>query len=231
MSRSRPTSGSANPAVRTLEWKGGAGHWRYWDKAASAVVTQDAIRFAVLDELSSISGFAESYGNSGYSNEVHSTKREPLEVKVFTGKGQTKTVATGLYDDIKGDIPAGLKYTKVIYALDLDTKETVRLLLTGAALSAWIDSEIDKRGGIVQDGVTEGKKGAVKYKMPVFREAEMEDGDEALALEADKVLQAYLDAKAGGGKPAAAADDDPPAEPVPVDDYDGDAPIDDAPPF
>jgi len=164
MSRSRKSTGAQNPAAKTMEWKGGSdsGHWKYWDKDAQTEVAVKGLRFLVLDELSSVSGWAEQYNGSGFSNEVHSTNNEPLVVRVFVGKGKTKVVAEGLYADIKGNLPAGLKYTKVIYAYDIDNKETIRLLLKGAALSAWINSELDKQYIVEQTEYADGKKGAIK---------------------------------------------------------------------
>jgi hypothetical protein len=195
MSRSKPRSETnTNPASITLEWKGGEGHWRYWNKAEKKQEHVNSVSFVLLDELSSISGFAEQYGTSGFSNEVHSTKTEELVVRVFRDAG-AKVVCRGLYSDIKADLPSGLKYTKVLYALDVSSKKIIRLLLSGSALTSWINTEIDRNGVISQERTQDGKKGAVKFKIPVFESSEISQEDDELALEADKELQEYLESR------------------------------------
>lgn len=231
MSRSRPNNNISNPAKRTMEWKGSIGKWEWWDRDAKEKRHVESVRFAVLDQLASVCGYAEAFNASGFSNEVHSTKREPLQVKVFRGKGKVETVARGLYSDIKGDLPKGLKFAKIIYALDVDTDEIVRLILQGAALNQWIELDVNVNGLVKQTGTIEGKKGAVTFQMPVFEEEEITQAQEEAAVEADQLVQDYLDSKKAlqEAQPEPEVEPEPATSPIvkqePEDDEDEDDPI------
>ena len=222
MSRSRPNEFTKNPAVRTLEWRGSEGHWKWYDKEKKEKMKQVGLRIAVLDELSGVGGYSDAHQCNFFSNEVHSTKREPLTVKFFPAKGKLAVHGTGLYEDLKANLPAGIGYVKVVYALDLDTGDIIRLALSGSATPAWINMTVDKHGAVIQAETEDGKKGAVKFKIPIFTGADLSADEEQKAIEADKRVQNYLDEqKARTGIEAEAADDgnqqgppltEPPAE-------------------
>jgi len=216
MSRSNQTEFIRNPATMNIEWSGSEGNFHYWDKEKKEQISLDGIRFAVLDELSCVRGWIEEQKSNAFSNETHNLKSEPLVVKFFKD-GKPRTLTEGFYSDIKDNINAqGIKYNKVIYALLLDTNVIVRIYIKGAAMSAWIDKGFNGQTGIIEvNDFIAGQKGAVKFKMPKFVNATISSEDDALAIEADKELQAYFKQKPVETEsvPDAVTDKTEPAEP------------------
>lgn len=190
-----------NPCKKFIEFKGDTGVFRYWDKAAKKNVELPVpIKFIVLDELSTIKGFNEAMGCGIYSNEVHSTQRQPLTVRMFKGSESI----TGLYADIKPRIMSiGGKYCKSVYAamINGDKLELVNFQLMGAASRAWMEKTVDTSTQIVCfESSTDDKKGAVKFKVPVFTGLALSKEQLAEAVVMDKALQAFLSAKRANDK-------------------------------
>lgn len=197
MSFSNPTI--ENPVSKFITFKGDKGILQYYKKSETEGEKGENVEikmpclFVVLDELSTIKGFNDETESGIYSNEVHSLGKEELNVRTFKGGKSIK----GKYSDIKGDIKQlGGKFTKSVYAL-LVTKESTEIVnfqLSGAAFSAWMDCKINKQKfviGIV--GTTDEKKGAIKYKKPVFKAFNMDKRVYDAAIAADNTLQKYLE--------------------------------------
>lgn len=182
-----------NPCKKFIEFKGNTGVFQFWNKEKKETEQVALpISFIVLDELSTITGFSDMTQSGIYSNEVHSLKDETLNVRTF--KGGLKVV--GLYADIKGKIAEmGGKFCKSVYA-GLITKEGLELVnfqLKGISFSSWLNKEFDvTTSGVTIEDCSDGKKGAVKYKIPNYKSLEVADILMDEAKELDKVIQSYL---------------------------------------
>ncbi len=207
MSRSKPRQTAVNPAKATLEWvgHGEGGHFRSWikdeseEKGGRVVELKLPLRFAYLDCRKGISGFMESVSRNGYSNEVDDTRRQSLHVKYYDGK-LVHTVAEGLYADIKDTCKAsGLKFTNFVYAVlcsdgceDIPAGSTVRIPLRGGAGSEWISFELRDGENFAVSGFEDRKKGATKYRVPVFERCEVSNEEDQIACDEDRLLQEYF---------------------------------------
>jgi hypothetical protein len=227
MSRSKPTEERAkNPATMFLEWKSSLKSFVFYDKDKKENVTIPTdTKFIVLDQLSTVTGFDDTYGTGYWSNEVRYVGNEELAVCVWDTKSNGKRVlAKGLWKDIKGSV--GAKYAKSIYCMaKIDGEyKLVNLKVSGASLTAWIKFVEEAGGdsalyGETVVGIKEiatGKKGAVTYHYPIFHVASKKLTQEAMeqAADMDKRLQAYLDAYIEHGDSPALDDD----EGIPYDD-------------
>jgi len=119
--------------------------------------------------MATIKGWHDASGSGIYSNEVKSTKTEPLSVRAFKG-GE---IANGLYQDIKSKVnSAGGDYHVSLYA-ELNG-EIVNFSFKGAALMTWSDFAKENRKSFLGNyvnvvGALDAKKGSVKYSTPVFQ--------------------------------------------------------------
>lgn len=200
MSISAPSAaGSKNPATKFLEWSSAKKSWKYWDKTKEAeiVLPVGDLTFIVLDQLNTVKGFDEAAASGIWSNEVRNVTKEP-----FIVKNKKRTVAEGLWNDIKAQV-SGLKFTKSVYGLaKLNGRyELVNLQLNGASVGAWFEfcdtaGDLDRGVVVSTPNTAEGKKGAVTYFMPAFQIVSntLTEEDRSQAVEADKKLQAYLKA-------------------------------------
>ncbi len=192
MSRSQPTL--VNPCSKWIEYSGDSGEFFTYNKETKAKEKVEMpIYFAVLDELSAISGYSEKYGAGVYSNEVSSVVHEQLRVKTF--KGGCSII--GMYKDIRDNIAAiGGKFTKSVYALLIHedrSTEFVNFRFKGSAFSAWLDKGFNPMNFIVGVAETvEETKGKTRYQVPVFKSYRSDPDIDAAAVEQDKVLQEYL---------------------------------------
>lgn len=208
MSRSNPTA--KNPAVRFMQWRGGAeafkddkgktkhegGKITWYDKEAEEE-REVALPFSflVLDELNTITGFSEKDHSGFWSNEVRDLKNDKLVVKTKSG-----TVASGVYEDIKEIVKAkGAKYTKSVYIAFKDEEGEMQighLKISGAALTAWI--EFQKKFDVMQcavqitDEPKLEKKGTNYYFSPVFEGQNVSEASDKAAKVLDEQLQQYL---------------------------------------
>ena len=171
-----------NPAQKFIKFKNGK--FQYWDKEKEQNIEVPLpVQFDVVDELATVTGWHDSSQSGVYSNEVHNTGVEQLNVRSFKGGD----IARGFYGEIKDTAKAaGGRYTKSVYAL-LDG-ELVNFHFTGAALSAWIGKEKGEAYEVKE--LEEGKKGATTYKIPVFAPTPLQD--EKKALEVYEELKTYL---------------------------------------
>lgn len=159
-----------NPAVKFIDCRGGEGKFAYWDKEQEKNIEVPLpIKFVVIDELSTITGFNDELQAGIYSNEVHNLKKEILSVRTFKGnKG-----VIGRYDEIKSGIKdMGGRFAKSIYALMITGKEVelVNFKVSGSFLNAWIEAKINTDTyGILIDSFAEKKKGSNKYFEPIIQ--------------------------------------------------------------
>lgn len=202
MSRSNPTENSApNPATRWFEWNGEVGNVRYYDKEAKANVEVGLpFTFIVLDELGSVKGWNEASKSGIYSNEVRDTRQDVLIVKAFKGG----TLAEGLYKDIRDHVTSksvGGQFTMNCY-IAFKTGQALMMgaiQFKGATLGAWMEFRKAHRAEILtkavrMTGFTEGKKGRITFRVPVFTLAELAPESNAAAVALDITLQTYLKA-------------------------------------
>lgn len=194
MSLSNPKQ--TNPCKKFIEFKGNSGVFQYWDKESKEnVELKMPINFIVLDELCNIQGFSDSAQAGIYSNEVRNLNDQVLNVRVF----KSKISKMGRYADIKGDISAmGGKFCKSVYAALIhgdNTLELVNFQLKGISFKSWLDKVIDlSLNAVTIRECTDGKKGAVKYKIPIYQGFPVTKELMAKAVEMDKALQAFLNA-------------------------------------
>jgi hypothetical protein len=191
MSLSKPKL--TNPCKKFIEFKGDSGIFRYWDKSLEKnVELESPIKFIVLDELSTITGFNDFTQSGVFSNEIRSLKHNILKVRTFKGK----VSVSGIYEDIKSDIQGmGGKFTKSVYValVNGDEVELANFQLKGASFKAWIDKEINTQlVGVLIENYSDAKKGKVSYKVPVYASFEIPEALMKKAVEMDKMLQEYL---------------------------------------
>lgn len=201
MSRSNPhENGSPNPAVRWFEWTGEKGLVRYYDKDAKQNVEVGSdFTFLLLDELGCVRGWHDPSDSGIYSNEVKDTRQDVLVVKSFKGG----TLAEGLYKDIKDRVnTAGGHFNANCYIAFKNGQDELQigsLRFKGAALGAWMDFRKEHRselykGAVSITGYTEGKKGRVVFRVPVFSVVKVSQETDQIAQGLDAELQEYLSA-------------------------------------
>ena len=159
-----------SPVKKYLSWSSNEKCFTYWDKEAKENKKLPLpTKFIHYDEMSTIKGWHDASGSGIYSNEIKSTKTEPLSVRAFKG-GE---IASGLYQDIKSKVnSAGGDYHVSLYA-ELNG-EIVNFSFKGAALMTWSDFAKENRKLFLANyvnvvGALDAKKGSVKYSIPVFQ--------------------------------------------------------------
>jgi hypothetical protein len=199
MPRTNPNDQSPNPAKRWFLWKGDEGKIKYWDKETESEITVELpFEFILLDRLATVKGWHDASESGIYSNEVRKTTDEPFIVRAFKMKEQ---IASGFYSDIKDKIKsAGGRFNLNLYLAftgDNGDLEIGSLILHGAPMSAWIELEkVNKKAvfekGIIITGFKEGKKGAIKFRVPEFTLADIPPELDNKAGELQKILQTHL---------------------------------------
>lgn len=202
MSRSNPTEIIPNPATRFFEWQGGKGTLRYYDKEKKEnVEVTIPFDFILLDRLSTVKGWHDASESGIFANEVRDTRNETMLVRAFKMK---EPIAEGFYSQIKDRVKAeGGKFVLncyVAYTGDDGELQLGAIQFHGAALSAWMDFENDKenRPFVYKKGIQiaeskSGKKGGIKYEVPVFKflDLPVEVNDKATEIDS-QILQPYL---------------------------------------
>lgn len=193
MSRSNKQEGSQNPAKMWFEWSGATGQIKYFDKNKNEnLFLPLPFNFLVLDQLSTLTGYHDEKQSGIWANEVRNVRIEPFIVRTKEG-----IYGKGTYDMVKN--LKGVRYTKSIYIAYYDENKELQignLKAVGSSLSAWI--EFTKGKDVYENAVSitkavQAKKGATKYFVPVFEvKSPVSEETNALALELDKELQAYL---------------------------------------
>jgi hypothetical protein len=188
-------SPTSNPATKFLDWKSNDKCFEYYDKEKGEKVSLHLpVRFVVLEELHTVSGWNDATSSGIYSNEVKFISKETMVVKPFKGN----EIARGLYKDIKDKITsAGGRYNKSIYVM-LEDGTLANIKLKRAAVQKW--GEFTQKGKqrladewvIVKD-VQKGKKGAVTFYTPDFMfERSLSESEAEIADANFDVLEAYL---------------------------------------
>jgi hypothetical protein len=188
-----------SPVTKYITWAGGSNELVYFDKESQTKVAIPLpCTFVVLDTLATIRGYNDADECGIYANEVRNVVTEDFVVRTFGNKARKvrgKTLATGKYRDIKGNLEGG-KFATSVYAYM--NNELVNIVVYGSALNAWIDATIKTDGHQVIWGaaIEPSKKGATKYFIPIIAKGEKLSAEElAPALEADKKLKEYFKAK------------------------------------
>jgi hypothetical protein len=198
MSRSNPQESAPNPAVRWFEWNGEKGLVRYYDKDSKQNVDVPLpFSFMLLDQLAGVGGWHDASDSGIYSNQVKDTRADVLVVKSFKGG----ILAEGLYKDIKDRVAAqGGQFVAQCYiAFKNPTELAIAVLrIKGAALREWMEFTRDNRsqlykGAVTIPSFTEGKKGSIKYRVPVLKLAAITEASNNQAVALDAQLQEWLD--------------------------------------
>lgn len=197
MSRSNPSVNTQNPAERWFEWHGGDGVVRYYDKDAKEnVVMPKGFTFLLLDELATVKGWHNDSDSGIYANEVRDTRTGVLIVKSF----KSGTLVEGVYREIRDRVHAlGGSFNTNCY---IGFKDGAVLSLgsikfKGAALNAWVEFKKEHKQAVYEKAIQitghlEGKKGQIRYRVPVFALKDISPETDAEAMVLDKVLQGYL---------------------------------------
>ena len=187
-----PTS---NPATKFIDWKSNDKCFEYYDKEAQEKIKVNLpFKFLVLDEMHTIKGWNDATSSGIFSNEVKFISKEIMTVKPFKGN----EIAKGMYKDIKEKIvAAGGHYVKSIYIM-LEDGSIANIQLKGSAVQSWGEFTQKTRSRLADEWVTvktakEGKKGSVKFHVPVFEfDHSLSEAEANLADDAFDVLEAYF---------------------------------------
>ena len=204
-----------NPAKKWFKWSGGEGKLSYYDKELKEnVEVATPFMFLVLDSFSTVKGYDESRKEVIYTNEVKDITKQQLVVKVGN-----EVVVSGLYKDIKPNIPKGGGYAQSVYIAYKDESGKLvigNILMAGSSFGGGIHKPADKNMKDVEVGgwldfckihgvniekkavVLEGKdermctNGNVKFYAPKFslKDISEETDKEAIALTQD--LKEYM---------------------------------------
>jgi hypothetical protein len=138
-------AGSATPEVAGAKF-------HYYDKDVKAKLdfTLPAT-LIICDVLSGISGTIEEEGrySNFYSNKVRDSRNEAMRLYI---SGIDRPLLTGLYSQIKGELPKGAKYQMYLLCLEPASKK-VFLVSVGATLSDQIKRAIGARSNTNPDKV------------------------------------------------------------------------------
>lgn len=101
----------------------------YYDKEAKQVVQLSEFTGCVVAVLSGVTGTVKEgdYYQNYYSNLIFDTRSEFLSVRCF---GVDRPLFSGLYKDIKPNLPQGVGYAQFLICYIPQTQETVALELT-----------------------------------------------------------------------------------------------------
>lgn len=199
MSRSNPSeNGTPNPSTRWFEWNGEHGTIRYYDKDAKQNIDVALpFTFLLLDQLGSVRGWHDASESGIYSNEVKDTRQEVMVVKAFKGG----VLAEGVYKDIKDRVNTlGGSFNAncyLAYKNDSGDLAIGCLRFKGAALGAWMEFGKANRSALTSKAIqihtfTEGKKGRIVFRVPVFKAVDVSAETNDIAVALDIELQAFL---------------------------------------
>ena len=190
-----------NPAELTIEWAGDRddGFFYFYDKEAKQKVKLSDLRFAVLGERHGITGYSQDMKTGLYSNEVGSTENQTITVKYYKD-GKSHELVSGKYKDIKEVARAkGGKFTSFVYALvldcnEIDTGTIVKILMSGACTSPWIDFKKSggAENGVELNGYTDASNGGIKFRAPVFAKTELDETEDSEAEDAYGIVATYF---------------------------------------
>lgn len=216
----RPQVQDPNPATKWLEWKSNDKNFSYYDKEKGENIPVELpFKFLFLEHYHKCAGWHDASGSGINSNEIYGIGQDPLKVYSYGG-GE---IAEGLYKDIKDKVKsAGGRYTRSIYGM-LEDGSIINIQLRGSAVGGLNkETAINKEDVVGWSGfyrgdkklklkgfshlldnqfievkeTADGKKGSVKFSIPVFEiGAVIDKKTDALANKAAAKLQAYITAK------------------------------------
>lgn len=180
MSRSNPSEDTRtpNPALRFYDWTGSTGLMSYYDKEArKKIEVKLPFTFLPISRLVTLKGYNDDTKTSYWSNEVKDIQKDPFLVQSVTGGAgnkQIRTVAQGLYKDIKPILDSlDISYVESLYIgmKGASGLELCNFQIKGSAIGSWIqfckDNKIWEIAVKIASSIDK-KKGAVKYKEPVY---------------------------------------------------------------
>ena len=176
MSRlSEPTSQqSNNPIQRYLEWHGSMGQPKHWN-GNETELSKIPFSFLLIGVKASITGWNGATDSRIWSN--YFTSGNDI-VTIRDGKGE---LVKGIWNEIKSDLPPDAHYTSNLFVLLLDGTQAV-FSIKKSTLGAWMDFMNENKLDLDKSVVTisnfiEKKKGATKYRVPVFTAKEGLDSE------------------------------------------------------
>lgn len=198
------SSASKSPVKKFIEYKGGDGHFEYYDKEKKERIEISLpLTFIVLDDTRmTVTGFNDESNSGIYSNEVGKPSGS-LRVKSHRGG----IIAEGPWDKIKDKVTSknvGGRYCKVVYAIvKTDNTEDhpsgweyVAFKFDGAAIGAWFEfsgsADLMDYGVKIVDEFIDAKKGKTEYKVPVFESVRLSKDSVAVADKMYGPLKEYF---------------------------------------
>jgi len=201
MSRSNPTETLKNPAEKFIDWSGSEGKFKWYNKEEKDEPNKGInyielpFTFIPLDTLVTVKGYNEPEGISYWSNEVRN-----IQTDIITVRSKSGVVMSALWEGVKAKLkPKGAKYFQSVYVAIKEGKEykLANLQIGGSALKPFMDFCKDHKlmeVAVTVKSFTNEKKGANKYKAPVFEVVAVSEKANEAAIELDKILQEYLTA-------------------------------------
>ncbi len=200
-----------SPVAVNLEWKAapqdGKPGFRYWDKESeSRLNVKPPFKFIFLDEWCGVKGYSKSLNARVYSSEWKA--RESKTTPIFVGAmvdGNPREIARGPYSAIKGQIPNGAKFHRVVYALTpwKGALGIVRIWMGGSISQMW-DTFTEQNPkvlapgtAIVWNGELHTEEGhMMNWSVPILTFCECQPETESKAKEADGQLREFFKKRA-----------------------------------
>ena len=221
MARQPISTSVPSPVKRYLEWAGGEGKIKFYDKEKGENIMFASLpKFAVLAERFKITGFDDAKQKG-----ISSTEGQNIgdELTIFVGG---KPHEKGIYQELK--INRGYNYTKSLYIVVFgkDGPQVMNLQLRGAAFSSWMNFLASKEqyagkdkpvlhvDGLAITGAEAKKKGSTNYFEPIFEVVHLTEEEDLVAEKLQKEVNEYLSSR-GKGNQTEAANDFEEDEPVP----------------
>ena len=208
MSRSNPTESTQHVATQWIEYNGEFGSFKTYNKEhvnddgskGANIDLGPKLTFLYLDTTYTVTGWSDANSAGIYANEVKDISNGILTVKCFKGNAAPHI---GNWVSIKDAVKAmGGKFTANVYIAykNGDSLEIGVLQLKGAAYAEWNEFAKKKGKALYDMAVTvpshkDGKKGAVKFKTPMFDTITVTEKSNLEAIELDKQLQEFFKAR------------------------------------
>lgn len=211
-SRTRSVSNYEKTADKTYKWRSSEQNFVSWDSEAQEQIFMDKdVKLIPLTATSCVTGSREQdHGkanqrwNSIYSNEFTDFKNDYVKVREFDRLDNTKTVlCEGVYSPTIKEFIADktwAKFTTNVYCLL--NGEVVKLQLSGASITAWIEFTNKCKSSkvnlydhkyITVKGYAERKNGAVNYTAPIFDYGDITDEEDEHATEVARELETKIE--------------------------------------
>lgn len=189
------TTTTKSPIERYFEWNGSLGQPKFWNGSENELIKLP-FNMILLGTRASVTGFDSDSNSRVYSNFINNTSTDELYVRNSNG-----IIAQGLWNDVKGTIGEKGKFSQNLFFVFTDASGENKLgmfTIKGSAMGAWIDFVKEDRNSLYTNvislaSVLDKKKGATKYKVPVFSVGTVvSDAQVQVAKEFAQVLNEYL---------------------------------------